>query len=78
MEEDGRGSTSAVPTPSRRELKLCLPRPLDPVSLSMSKEDLSRARTAMEIHGYSKTPRFLVDKPLDVWMYTPERVSLYT
>ena len=31
MEEDGRGSTSAILTPSRRELQLRLPRPLDPV-----------------------------------------------
>ena len=33
MEEDGSGTTLAIPTPSRRELKLRLPRPLDPVSV---------------------------------------------
>ena len=44
----------------------------------MSKQDLSRACTAMEICCHRETPRFLVDKPLDVWMYTPELVALYT
>ena len=53
-------------------LQLSLPR------LRMSEEDLSRACTAMEIRGHRETPRFLVDKPLDVRMYTPELVALYT
>ena len=44
----------------------------------MSEEDLSRACTAMEIRDHRETPRFLVDKPLDVRMYTPELVALYT
>ena len=76
MEEDGRGSTSAIPTQSPWEL----PDESTPTAgprLSMSEEDLSRACTAMEIRCHSETPRFLVDKPLDVRMYTPERVSLY-
>ena len=44
----------------------------------MSEEDLSRACTAVEIRCHSETPRFLVDKPLDVRIYTQERVALYT
>ena len=44
----------------------------------MSEEDPLRASTAMEIRGHRETPRFLVDKPLDVRMYTPERVAHYT
>ena len=38
---------------------------------SQSDNDLSRACTAMEIRGPRETPKFLVDKPLEVRVYTP-------
>ena len=77
MEEDERGSTSAIPTPSPREPPAASTTTAGP-RLGMSEEDLSRACTAMEIRGHRETPRFLADKPLDVRMYTPELVALYT
>jgi hypothetical protein len=43
----------------------------------MSDSDLARACTAMDMPTAKVTPPFLVDKPLDVRMYTPLLVDLY-
>jgi hypothetical protein len=45
--------------------------------LGMSDSDLARACTAMDMPAAKVTPQFLVDKPLDVRMYTPLLVDLY-
>ena len=45
--------------------------------LGMSEADLARACTVMNMPGARATPQFLVDKPLDVRMYTPLLVELY-
>ena len=45
----------------------------------MSNADLARACSAVDTPAAKVTPQFLVDKPLDVHMYTPLliRVDLY-
>ena len=45
--------------------------------LGMSDSDLARACTIMDMPAARVTPQFLVDKPLDVRMYTPLLVDLY-
>ena len=45
--------------------------------LGMSDADLSRACTVMDMPAARVTPQFLVDKPLDVRMYTPLLIDLY-
>ena len=45
--------------------------------LGMSDADLSRACTIMDMPAARVTPQFLVDKPLDVRMYTPLLIDLY-
>jgi hypothetical protein len=45
--------------------------------LGMSDADLARACTVMDAPAARVTPQFLVDKPLDVRMYTPLLVDLY-
>ena len=46
--------------------------------LGMSDVDLSRACTIMDMPAARVTPQFLVDKPLDVRMYTPLLIDLYS
>ena len=47
--------------------------------LGMSESDLSRACTAVNVIPNARvTPQFLVDKPLDVRLYTPLLVDLYS
>ena len=46
--------------------------------LGMSDADLSRACTIMDMPAARVTPQFLVDKPLDVRMYTPLLIDLYS
>ena len=48
------------------------------LGIMMSDHDLLRACTAMDIPVHRETPKFLVDKPLEVRMYTPELIALYT
>jgi hypothetical protein len=43
----------------------------------MSDADLARACTVIDMPAARVTPQFLVDKPLDVRMYTPILVDLY-
>jgi hypothetical protein len=45
--------------------------------LGMSDSDLARACTVVDMPPAKATPRFLVDKPLDVRLYTPLLVELY-
>ena len=45
--------------------------------LGMSDADLSRACTIIDMPAARVTPQFLVDKPLDVRMYTPLLIDLY-
>lgn len=45
--------------------------------LGMSDADLARACTAVDTPAAKVTPQFLVDKPLDVRMYTPLLIDLY-
>ena len=46
--------------------------------LGMSDPDLARACTIMDMPAARVTPQFLMDKPLDVRLYTPLLVELYT
>ena len=46
--------------------------------LGMSDADLARACTAVNLPVAQPTPQFLVDKPLDVRMYTPLLIELYS
>ena len=45
--------------------------------IGMTESDLSRACTIMDLPAARVTPQFLVDKPLDVRLYTPLLVDLY-
>ena len=79
MEEDsGTAVVDKAPRLLEPSAAAGAPVPLAGSSLGMSDLDLTRARTAMDIRGHRETPRFLVDKPLEVWMYTLELISLYT
>lgn len=46
--------------------------------LGMTDADLARACTSADMPAARVTPQFLVDKPLDVRMYTPLLIDLYT
>ena len=58
------GTTEDDPAPKRQRL-------------GMSDADLARACTIVDMPAARVTPQFLVDKPLDVRMYTPLLVDLY-